>query len=310
MYKKILVTGGNGLVGRAIHSIQKYYPQYKFYFATREKYDLLDEEQVKQMMEDISPNYVIHAAASAGGIGKNIRKSDQQFYDNIRMNSYVIHHSHTSQVEKLIVLSSVAVFSPNLKIAQEDFMHIDHPHPAFYAYGHSKRIMDIQFDSYKEKYNTQCTSLICANIFGEADNYSIDDGHVVPALIHKCYKAKKNNTPFEVWGDGSPYREFVYAKDIATACVKMLAPKVEMSPRVIISGDSGIQIKELVSIICKIFDYNNVVWLTDKPKGQMRKPTSKEVFNKMFPSFRYTPLETALGQTVQWFQKNYHKVRK
>ena len=90
----------------------------------------------------------------------------------------------------------------------------------------------------------------------------------------------------------------------------MLAPKVEMSPRVIISGDSGIQIKELVSIICKIFDYNNVVWLTDKPKGQMRKPTSKEVFNKMFPSFRYTPLETALGQTVQWFQKNYHKVRK
>ena len=305
-----MVTGGNGLVGRAIRNIQKNYPQYKFYFTTREKYNLFDEDKVREMMEEIKPNYVIHAAASAGGIGKNIRKSDQQFYDNVRMNSHVIHHSHIAQVEKLVVLSSVAMFSPVLKVAKEDFLHVGDPHDAFYAYGHSKRIMDIQIKSYKEKYTTQCTSLICANIFGEADNYNIEDGHVVPALIHKCYQAKQNNTPFEVWGDGTPYREFIYAKDVATACVKMLSPTVKSPSRIIMSGESGIQIKDLVSIICKIFDYDKVVWLTDKPKGQMRKPTHKEVFNEVLPSFRYTPLETALSQTVQWFQKNYHKARK
>ena len=132
---------------------------------------------------------------------------------------------------------------------------------------------------------------------------------MVPSLVHKCFVAKQNNVFLQVWGDGSPYREFIYSKDIARACIALLDDSVELPHRVIVSGRTEIQIKDLVNKICDAFDYHKVKWLPHKTNGQLRRTSDKQIFNSVLPSFEYTSLTDALEYTVSWFEENYPNIR-
>jgi len=169
-------------------------------------------------------------------------------------------------------------------------------------------MVDIQIEAYKKQYGRNYCSAIPANIYGENDNFNLEDGHVVPSLIYKCFLAKENNTSFKVWGDGTPRREFIYSRDIARASIDLLSKEV-LPPRVIISSNEELEIRHLVEKICNIFDYHNVEWMTDKPNGQLRRPSDKTVFNQTFENFEFTPIDQALSQTIKWFKENYPKVR-
>lgn len=309
MSKKVLVTGAGGLVGSAVESISKQYPHYEFIFSGHRQHDLTNEESVKTLFEETKPDYVIHAAARVGGIGRNLETPGQQYYSNILMNTFVIHYAHLYGVKKLLAFSSVCAFPAGASELHEDILHDGEPYPAHYSYAYSKRMVDVQIYAYKQQYNTNFCSVIPGNIFGEHDNFNLKDGHVVPSLIHKCYVAKQNGTPLEVWGDGTPYREFLYAEDVARVCVHLLEDQIELPRRVIVSGQKETQIKELVTLVCDAFDYHNVKWLADKPNGQLRRPTNKEVFNRTLGDFVYTDLREAMGNTVGWFEKHYPNVR-
>ena len=306
---KVLVTGGRGLVGNAIKSLTSEYTDLEFVFSSRLDHDLTNEEDVRMLLDIVQPDYVIHTAARVGGIGRNLSTPAEQYYDNILMNSYVIHHAHRSGVEKLLAFSSVCAFPAGAENLSEGILHDGEPYPAHYSYAYSKRMVDVQIGAYKQQYGANYCSVIPGNIFGENDNFSLEDGHVVPSLIHKCLVAKQNGTPLDVWGDGSPYREFLYAKDIARACIELLLRPGELPQKVIVSGEKETQIKELVNLVCDTFDYHNVNWLTDKPNGQMRRPTNKSVFRGILPDFEYTDLKTAMQNTVKWFEENYPNVR-
>ena len=307
--KTVLVTGGHGLVGTAIKSLQEAYPQYKFIFSGHKEHDLIKEEDVKRLFEETKPNYVIHAAARVGGIGRNLSTPAQQYYCNILMNAFVIHYAHLNGVEKLLAFSSVCAFPAGSPCLHEDILHDGEPYPAHYSYAYSKRMVDVQIKAYKQQHDVNYCSVIPGNIFGENDNFNLEDGHVVPSLVHKCFKAKKEGTTLQVWGDGTPYREFLYAKDVARACVELLELDGELPQRVIVSGERETQIKDLVKLVCDAFDYHNVEWLTDKPNGQLRRPTNKEIFAKTLPDFEYTSLDEAMRNTVEWFTGNYPNVR-
>ena len=307
--KKILVTGGAGLVGSAIKLVEKQYPQYDFVFTTRQEHDLTKEADVASLFETTKPDYVIHTAARVGGIGRNLNSPAQQFYNNILMNTYVIHYAHLHSVNKLIAFSSVCAFPAAASIFKEDILQDGPPYPAHGAYAYAKRMVDIQVEAYNKQYGVKYCSVIPANIFGENDNFNLEDGHVVPSLIHKCYMAKENGVPFEVWGDGKPMREFLYSADVARVCVDLLSEE-ELPQRLIVSGEHELEIKQLVEKICNIFNYRNVSWLTDKPNGQMRRPSDKTIFNSTFDKFEFTDIDKALERTIGWFQEHYPRIRK
>jgi GDP-L-fucose synthase len=306
--KVVLITGGAGLVGSAIKAVSENYENYEFVYTRRKFHDLTKEEDVARMYKEVNPDYVIHTAARVGGIGRNLNSPAQQFYDNILMNSYLIHYAHLHDVEKLIAFSSVCVFPAGVPTIRESILHDSPPFPAHKSYAYAKRMVDIQIEAYKSQYDRNYCSVIPANIYGENDNFNLEDGHVVPSLIHKCFLAKENNTPFKIWGDGTPRREFVYSKDIARACLDLLSKGI-LPQRVIVSNHEELEIKQLVEKICDIFDYHNVEWMTDKPNGQLRRPSDRTVFDQTFQNFEFTTTNDALRNTINWFKDTYPKVR-
>jgi GDP-L-fucose synthase len=310
MNKKVLITGANGLVGSAAFDLNINYKELDFVPITRKMCNLTNEKEVVDLFKHYKPNYVLHAAARVGGIGGNLTHPVQQFNDNILMNAYVIREAYENKVEKFIGFGSVCAFPGDLdKLKEENYLQGE-PYPAHKSYAYAKRMLSVQLEAYKQQHNFNSCVILPANIFGENDNFNLADGHVVPSLIHKCFLAKRDNVPFQVWGNGSARREFLYAKDVAEICLKLLTRDEELPGRLIISGGKENSIKEVVEKLCDIFDYHNVEWQTDKPNGQKARPTDKELFTSLFPYYNFTDVDWALKQTVEWFKINYPHVRK
>lgn len=304
---KILVTGADGLVGSGIRSISEKYQQHEFVFVGRRHCELTNRQAVDKLIYESSADAIIHTAARVGGIGRNLNSPAQQFTENILMNTNVIDAACFFGVKKLIAFSSVCVFPKDAPILREDNMHDGPPFPAHWSYAMSKRMVDVQLDAYKKQYGFQGCSVIPTNIYGPNDNYDLEDGHVVPSLIHKAYLAKKEDRPLEVWGDGSALREFIYSEDLARICVGLLE-KDELPQRLITPGQEK-SIKEVVEEICFNTMHYDVVWDTSKPSGQKRRETDRVIFDSVFPDFEYVDFDDGIARSVEWFAKNYPNCR-
>ena len=306
---KVLVTGGGGLVGSAIREVSSLYKDFDILFSTRANCNLLDQDSVQHMLDMTRPDAVIHTAARVGGIGMNLSTPGQQFYENIMMNTMIIHYSYMYGVNNLISFSSVCAFPNGAEVLSEDILHDGQPHTDHRPYAYSKRMVDIQIEAYNKQNGLNYCSVIPGNIFGKRDNFNLEYGHVIPSLIHKCYIAKKNNESFDVWGNGKPMREFIYSNDIARVCLDLLTLD-KMPQRIIASGNDEHTIESIVERICNKFDYHNVNWLKDKPNGQMKRPSEKKVFNNFLPGFKFTNIDDALSDTIDWFNTVYPGIRK
>jgi GDP-L-fucose synthase len=304
---KIIVTGGNGLVGSALRSVKDEFG-HEFIFATRKEVNLLDPASTREYFDLHKADCVIHTAARVGGIGMNIKTPAEQFTENILINTNVIDSAHRSGVKKLIAFSSVCAFPSTVSFLQEERLHDGLPYDAHQSYAYTKRMVDIQIQAYKKQYGVNYCSIIPGNIYGENDNYNIEDGHVIPSLMHKFFLAKKDNKPVTIWGDGLSYREFVYAKDLARICVLLLEKEV-LPLRLLVSGEKEIQIKEIVKTMADVFKYDNIVWDTEKPNGQRRRPSDHTLFRAFFPDYKFEDFNKTLEIAIKWFQENYPNVR-
>ena len=307
---KILVTGGNGLVGNAIKKAALKNPQFDFVFIGREDYDLTKENEVESLFLKHKPNYVIHTAAKVGGIGGNMIGHADYFYQNILINSFFIHYAWKHNVEKLLAFSSVCVFPNDSQILKEENMHNGPPFSGNFAYAYAKRMVDVQIRAYKEQHNIKnYCSIIPSNIIGTHDFYNLQHGHVLPSLMHKIYLAKKNNSDLEVWGDGKSLREFIFADDLAVALVDLLK-KDNIPERLTIAGNKQNSIKEIVDMLVKASGFNGqVIFNGAKPNGQRNRQSDLSLFNALFPNFNFTNTEDAIRISYNWFEKNYPNVR-
>jgi GDP-L-fucose synthase len=307
---KILVTGGNGLVGSAIKKAALKNPQFDFIFIGREDYDLTKENEVESLFLKHKPNYVIHTAAKVGGIGGNMIGHADYFYQNILINSFFIHYAWKHNVEKLLAFSSVCVFPNDSQILKEENMHNGPPFSGNFAYAYAKRMVDVQIRAYKEQHNIKnYCSIIPSNIIGTHDFYNLQHGHVLPSLMHKIYLAKKNNSDLEVWGDGKSLREFIFADDLAVALVDLLK-KDNIPERLTIAGNKQNSIKEIVDMLVKASGFNGqVIFNGAKPNGQRNRQSDLSLFNTLFPNFNFTNTEDAIRISYNWFEKNYPSVR-
>jgi GDP-L-fucose synthase len=224
------------------------------------------------------------------------------------MNTFVLESARKSGVERLLAFSSVCAFPGGIESFRESDLHSGPPFPAHGSYAHSKRMVDVQIESYRKQYGLQYCSVIPGNIFGENDNFNLADGHVVPSLIHKAYLAKESNQKLSVWGDGSAMREFIYVDDLSNICIELLKAK-EIPQKIIVSGPE-VSIKKMAEDIAKYAGLTGVEWDTTKPVGQLRRQTFSEVFDSMFPDYEFFDIEEGIKRTVEWFFKNYEESRK
>ena len=299
---KKIITGGTGLVGSAFIDGTK---------LSSKHYNLISEVQTRKMFMDHKPEIVVHTAATVGGVGANMNYPADFFYNNIMMNTNVINEAYIHGVKKLVCFLSTCVFPDDVEYPlDETKIHKGEPHFSNAPYAYAKRMADIQIQAYNKQYGTNYFCVIPTNIYGPNDNFDLENGHVIPMLIHKCYLAKKNNTPFEVWGSGKPLREFVSSEDVANI-IDLLLENYEGTDPVIISNPREYSIKEVVDLIVKYMEFEGEVkWLSDKPDGQFRKPSSNQRLIDIIGNYNFIPLEIGLKETIDWFNENYEAIRK
>lgn len=301
---QILVTGGNGLVGSC-------FDEKKFDRITSKHGDLRDPEFISRLINNSSYDGIIHCAATVGGIGGNMKNQGKYFYDNIMMNTLLIEEARKRGIQKLILFSSTCVFPDRTDYPlTPEKIHLGPPHDSNYGYAYAKRMSIVQTRAYNEQYGLKYFCVIPCNIYGPGDNFNLDDGHVIPSLIHRMYLAQIHGHDFVVWGSGNPLREFIFSRDVA-ALTKKLYDSYTGSDPVILSSSVEISIREVVFIIAEIFGYKGKITFDfEKPDGQLRKPSDNSVIKRMFPDFKFTPIIEGLSETISWFIKNYPNIRK
>tara|TARA_R110000787_G_scaffold45333_2_gene110545 strand:- start:351 stop:1265 length:915 start_codon:yes stop_codon:yes gene_type:complete len=297
-----LVTGGRGLVGSSLSGDMN---------RVGSEFDLRDKAVTDKLFSDLSPKNVIHCAARVGGLGGNMNHKGEFFYDNIMMNTNVIESCRTHNVKKLVCFLSTCVFPNDVEYPlTEKKIHLGPPHNTNDSYSYAKRMAEVQIRAYREQYGLNYVTVIPSNIYGPNDNFDLANGHVVPSLIHKCYLAKKNNTPFKIWGSGKPLREFIFSKDVGRLTSWVLENYNEEEP-IILSTSEEVSIKDVVGLIVKHMGFTgDVVWEDDRPDGQFRKPSDNSKLLSYLPDFKFTSLEVGLKETIDWFIKNYESCRK
>lgn len=301
MKEKLLVTGGRGLVGSAINADVK----------LGREFNLINSIETDQAFKMHNPTHVIHCAGKVGGVGGNMNFKGDYFYDNLMINTNVIESARKNGVKNLVCFLSTCVFPDKVEYPlTEAKVHLGVPHDSNYPYAYAKRMADIQIRAYREQYGINYTSVIPTNIYGPNDNFSLEHGHVMPMLIHKLYKAKRDGTDFTVWGSGKPLREFIYSKDIARLAEWAVRNYNETEP-IIFGTSEEVSIKDMVDLLIQEFNFKGkVIFDKDKPEGQFRKPSDNSKLKSYLPDFEFTPFEQGIKETVKWFIENYETARK
>jgi len=294
MNKKILVTGGSGLIGSYLQQI---IPSAEF--VSSKDFNLLKNDQVEKMFNKIKPNIVIHLAALVGGIHHNIEEPVKYFEDNILMNTFIIKESYKNNVERFTGILSSCIYPDNIKNypIKEDQLLEGAPHENLFSYSYAKRCMAIQIDMYNKKYNLGYNYLIPCNLYGEFDKFDSIKGHFVGALIEKIIVAKNNQRKsIELFGDGKPYRQFMHARDFAKI-IKLMIDKDKFF-NMNIATNENYTIENIAKIALKACDaeYFAIKYDLSKPNGQMRKDIEISKLKKYFPEFNPIKLQDGIKE--------------
>jgi len=307
--KIMLVTGSTGLVGNAFKNIAHFY-DYKFIFSSSSDCDLTNFNDTLKYFLTIRPNIVIHLAACVGGLYKNMNQKVDMLENNIQMNFNVLKSCYETRVDKCICVLSTCIFPDKTTYPiNETMLHDGPPHFSNDSYAYAKRIMEVHCRSYNEQYNTNFSCIIPTNIYGPHDNYSLEDGHVIPSLIHKCYIAKQQQIPFVVRGSGAPLRQFVYSEDLATIIMNSL-DKLNRE-NLIVSTDQEYSIKDIAFYIAREFDYDeHVIFDTKYSDGQFKKTASNTKLIDMLPETTFIGFKEGISNSVSFFIDNFDTCRK
>lgn len=315
MSKTLLITGGTGMVGQAIK--EKYGTNGTIYLGSKDC-DLTNFESTKRTFEHFRPTHIIHLAAKVGGVQGNTTYVGDFCAINQQINANVLRASfELDSCERVVSLLSTCVY-PDEKFVKypltEDQLHNGEPHASNFGYAYAKRMLEVQSRAYNQQ--LQKTKYICAlpnNIYGKHDNFDLDNGHVVPAIIRKIFEAKRTDAPsIEFWGNGRSMRQFTVSSDIARDLLLLTFGLKQSKHQVFNIGNTmeEISIADVVATVSKYYGYTGeIIWNSDKPSGQLRKPSSTTRFMSEFPLAINTVFNDGITETCKWFEDNYPLVR-
>jgi GDP-L-fucose synthase len=311
----VLVTGGTGLVGSALQAVvqESPAPNETWVYLSSKEADLTDLASTRAVFQKYKPTHVIHLAAKVGGLFKNMKYRVEMWEDNVSMNNNVLRCAREVGVTKVVSCLSTCIFPDKTTYPiDETMLHNGPPHCSNEGYAYAKRMIDVVNRCYREQYGCFYTSVIPTNIYGEHDNYNLEDSHVIPGLIHKCYLAIKHNTPFTVMGTGKPLRQFVYSKDLARLMLWTLRSYEEAEPIILSVGEEDeVSIGDVVRLIVEAMEFKGeVIFDTTKADGQFKKTANNKKMRQYLPDFQFTNMKEGMKRSVDWFVANYETCRK
>jgi len=270
---KIFVTGHRGMVGSALVRRLQSSGYGNLLLRTRNELDLLDQHAVEAFLNEQRPDYIFIAAAKVGGIQANNRYRADFLYQNLQLQSNLIHGAHLAGVQSLMFLGSSCIYPRDCpQPIKEEYLLTGPLEPTNEPYAIAK-IAGIKLcDSFNQQFGRQYVSVMPTNLYGPNDNYDLENSHVLPALIRKAHEAKqRGDSEYVVWGSGTPRREFLYVDDLADACVH-LAEQGYGGPLVNIGTGEDVTIRELAETVMSVVGFDGrVVYDHSKPDGTPRK---------------------------------------
>ena len=313
--RRILVTGGTGMVGCAIQKMVSAKPNTDdiWIFIGSKDADLLDKVQTFALFDLHKPTHVIHLAAIVGGLFSNMKYRVEFYRNNTIINDNIFEASRIFSVIKLVSCLSTCIFPDKTTYPiDETMIHNGPPHASNEGYAYAKRMIDVMNRSYNAEYGCNFTSIIPTNIYGPCDNFNIENGHVIPGLINKCYLAKSNNMPFIVYGSGKPLRQFIYSEDLAKLIIWTLQSYDSIDPIILsVDEDAEVSIKDVALLIAKHMKFTGDIIFDDtKSDGQYKKTASNIKLRTYLPDFTFMNIDTGIETTVEWFVNNYTNARK
>jgi GDP-L-fucose synthase len=304
--KKIVVTGGNGFLGRCVLERLRAHGATEVFVPRSPEYNLCHREQVERLYSDHRPEILIHLAATVGGIGANRNNPGRFFYENMAMGLHVIDEARRyGQVKKLVIVGTTCSYPKHAPTPfREEELWNGYPEETNAPYGIAKKALLVLAQGYREQYGLPSIYLIPANLYGPGDNFDPESSHVIPALILKFIHAKETaSESVEVWGTGSASREFLFAEDAAEGIV-LATLRYEGKSPVNLGTGNEIRIKELVDQIRELVGYEGeIVWNTSQPDGQPRRRLDIQKALQEFGFHARTDLRTGLAKTIEWYRK-------
>src|SRR2546422_710914 len=253
--KRVLITGGAGFLGSFVVEKLRQRGCKDIFVPRRKDYDLVEMEAVKRIHKDTQHNMVIHLAARVGGIGANQANPGKFFYDNLMMGAQLMEVGRQAGVEKFVTISTICAypkFAP-IPFHEEDLWN-GYPEETNAPYGLAKKMLLVQSQAYRQQYGFNSVVLFPVNLYGPRDSTDLQNSHVIPALIRKCLEAvDRGEHEIVAWGDGSPSREFLHARDAAEGLV-LAAERYDASDPVNIGAGFEITIKALTELVARLCD--------------------------------------------------------
>jgi len=313
--KNILVTGGTGLVGSAVQNICKdYTDKYQFYFVSSKQYDLTNMNDTIKMFNTYNPHYVIHLAACVGGLFKNMNNKVEMLEKNLMINYNIVKCCHNYKIEKLIACLSTCIF-PDKNISypiDETMLHNGAPHNSNDAYAYAKRMLEIQCKAYRDNYGDNFMCIIPTNIYGPNDNFNLDDGHVLPSLIHKCFISKQIDKDFVICGSGKPLRQFIFSLDLAKIIMILFEKNINENIIISLPEEDEISIGDVGKLIATNFDIEDrIIFDTSFSDGQYKKTVRINKLKEIIgDDFKFTNIKDGIKLTIEWFVSNFPNIKR
>jgi GDP-L-fucose synthase len=299
---RALVTGGSGFLGT--HVVERLRERgYETVVPRREEHDLTKADDTTRLFAAARPDLVFHLAADVGGIGANRANPGRYWYANIAMGVNVLEESRRANLAKLVLVGTVCSYPKFAPVPfREESFWDGYPEETNAPYGIAKKALLVGAQGYREQYGLNAVYLVPVNLYGPGDNFDLETSHVIPALVRKMAEAKaRDDHQVELWGDGSPTREFLYVEDCAEALL-LAAERYDGPEPVNLGTGEEISIRDLAGLVAEFTGYEGeIVWDTSKPNGQPRRKLDVSRAEELFGFRAPTPFREGLRRTVAWY---------
>jgi len=307
--RKYLITGSNGLVGSSLRKILGD----EHIYHTKNEIDLTDSKKtldyITYHVKNNGINTIINCSAKVGGVQANMKNNKGFFIENFMINNNVIEASFKNEIPNFVNLLSTCIFPDKNITFPLTPNQIDNGEPHFsnHGYAYSKRIAGYQTNVIKKVLNANWISVIPTNVYGINDNFHLEEGHMIPGMIHRAYLSKLNSEKMIVWGDGSPLRQVIYSDDLAKLIIWSLDNWKNDDSFMAINPIEH-SILNIAKIICSNLNISDseIIFDSEKPMGQYRKPA----ISNAPVDFEFIDLEIGIKKTIEWFTENYNNIRK
>ncbi len=307
---RIMVTGGAGFLGKRVVRRLKALGASQIIVPRSADFDLTDMRATARLFAETRPELVFHLAAQVGGIGANLKHPGSFFRDNMAMGLNVLEQGRVHGVQKLIIAGTICAypkFAP-VPFKEEDLWN-GYPEETNAPYGVAKKAILVMANAYRQEFGSNYITLFPVNLYGPEDNFDLGSSHVIPAMIRKFSAAKRlGEGEVELWGDGSPTREFLYVDDAARGLV-IAAESYDKPDPVNIGAGFEISMRDLAEKIAKLVGFQGkLVWDPSKPNGQPRRMLNTERAEREFGFRAEITFDEGLLKTVEWFEAQRSRI--